>query len=104
MAPKHLMVEKSSNTMDYNLLDPSTSTVPIILGSMSVEGKILTDEVCAKFWEIESKISLSFNLHQFYEIHRDLLLIMTGYELGEVLDRSQFFTMCSSDEKFRVEN
>ena len=43
-------------------------------------------------------------MHQFYEIHRDLLLIMTRYELGEVLDRSQFFTMCASDEKFRVEN
>jgi hypothetical protein len=64
----------------------------------------LTNEVCAKFWEIESKITLNFNLHQFYEIHRDLLLAMTGYELGDVLDRSQFFEMWSFYEKFKVEN
>ena len=64
----------------------------------------MTDEVCAKFWELENKICLDFNLHQFYEIHRDLLLTMTGYELGDVLDRSQFFAMWAFCEKFKVEN
>lgn len=90
MAPKPLMVEKSSNTMDYSLLDPPTSTISVVPGPVSVEGKFLTNEVCAKFWEIESKISLSVDLHRFYEIHRGLLLAMMGYELEEVLDRLHF--------------
>lgn len=90
VAPKPLMVEKSSNTMDYSLLDPPTSTISVVPGPVSVEGKFLTNEVCAKFWEIESKISLSVDLHQFYEIHRGLLLAMMGYELEEVLDRLHF--------------
>ena len=98
------MVEKSSNTMDYSLLEPSISTVPVVPGLELVVGKFLADDVCAKFWEIESKISLSFNLHQFYEIQQDLFLAMTKYELGEVLDRAQFFTMWSFYEKFWVEN
>ena len=104
MAPKPMMVEKSSNIMDLSFLAPSTSTVPIVPGTVLVEGKFLTDEVCAKFWELENKICLNFNLHQFYEIHRDLLLGMTGYELGDVLDRSQFFAMWAFCEKFKVEN
>lgn len=77
VAPKPLMVEKSSNTMDYSLLEPSISTVPVVPGLELVVGKFLADDVCAKFWEIESKISLSFNLHQFYEIHQNLFLAMT---------------------------
>ena len=101
---KPLIMEKSSNTMDFSLLDPSTSTVPVVPSPVAVGGKFLTDEVCAKFWELENRICLNFNLHQFYEIHRDLLFAMTGYELGDVLDKTQFFAMWSFCERFKVEN
>ena len=104
VALRPLIMERSSNTMDYSLMDPSTSTVPLALGPVSVEGKFLADEVCTKLWEVESKIVLNFNLHQFYEIHRDLLFTMTGYELGDVLDRTQFFELWAFCEKFKVEN
>ena len=104
VTPKPQIVERSSNTMECSLMDPSTSTVPVVPGPVSAEGKFLTEAVRTKFWEIESKIALNFNLHQFYEIHRDLLLAMTGYEIGDILDRAHFFDMWTFCEKFKVEN
>ncbi len=105
MAPGPIMVDRSCNTMECSLGDPSTSTLPVVPShQVSTESKFLSDEVCAKFWELEQRICLNFNLHQFYEIHRDLLLAMTGYELEAVLDRSQFFVMWSFCERFKVEN
>ena len=105
VAPKPLMVDRSSNTMECSLLAPSTSTALVVpVRPVPSESRFLSDEVCARFWEVENRICLNFNLHQFYEIHRDLLFAMTGYGLGDVLDKSQFFVMWSFCERFKVEN
>lgn len=102
--PKPTMVEKSCNTMDSNPPGPSTATTPLPIAETSVPNKALSVDVCTRLWDIESRIALNFNLHQLYEIQRDLMLTMVGLELREVMDREKFKGLWEFCSKFKVEN
>jgi hypothetical protein len=81
---------------------PSTTEVlnpPVVESNM-----ILSAGVCKQLWEVESKISLGLNLHQLYEIQRDLLLVMVGIDMGAVLTPEQFQCVWEFCGRFRVEN
>jgi hypothetical protein len=68
--------------------EPSITAVP---SALAVENNpVLSVKLCKKLWEVESKISPGLNLHQLYEIQRDLLLAMVGIDMGTTLSAEQF--------------
>lgn len=104
VAARPVMVDKSCNTVESMAMElsteerteqPTTSTEPT---------NWLPLEVCTRLWEIETKIYRDVNLHQIYEIHRDLLFVMVGLEMGDILDRIQFQTLWAWSEGLTVEN
>ena len=85
--PRLIIVERSCNTEDISTR-PSTTVVSYQLVVETTP--VLSDEVCKKLWEVESKIFLKLNLHLLYETHMDLLLVMVWMDQGALLSRDQF--------------
>ena len=99
--PRPVMVDQSCNTED---LSTGPSNVAVNYQPVVETASVISGEVCQKLWKVESKISLKLNLHQLYEIHRDLLLAMLGLDMGAVLSREQFQFMWEFCERYQVEN
>lgn len=113
---KQIMVDKATNTEASTSVGPSTMIVPyplvhvpgpaplLVVSLVTPVPKLLPTEICSKLWAVECKIALRLNLHQLYEIHRDLLLVMTGLELGTMFDLEQFRSLWDFCGSYRVEN
>lgn len=103
---KPIMIERSSNTdtLETTSNTPSISKTPSDPHKLSLPPGALPLENCARLWAVEKKIVPHFNLHQLYELHRDLFLIMVGLESEAWLNQEQFQAIWDFCEKFNVKN
>jgi hypothetical protein len=96
------MAGPSTNAEDRSA-EPSITVVP---SAPPVENTpVLSGELCKKLWKVESKIFPGFNLHELYEIQRDLLFAMFGIDMGTTLSHKEFQLLWGFFyERYEVEN
>lgn len=103
---------KEIQTVKPVLVDNATQTViievpiptPVMEVQLYAPPQSLPPDVCARLWNLESKILPNCQLLQFYEIQRDFLLIMVGLQLEEWLTHAQFESLWYFSGRYHEEN